>query len=135
MGAALKIAVTGVVFCILIVIVRQQKSEIAVVLSVGAGLVLLFLIVDYVREIFFVLTGLVEKTGIESTFLTALFKIVGTGYICEFAAGLCEDYGCKSLGDKISLGGKVVILALTLPVLTRIVELVVSLMQTGGLGS
>ena len=129
MGAIWKIVLAGVVFCILIVVVRQQKSELAIVLSVAAGLVLLFFVVDYIQEIFVVLTGLIERTGIESSILSALFKIVGTGYVCEFASSLCEDYGCKSLGDKIALGGKVVILFLTLPVLVKIVDLVLGLME------
>ena len=123
----LKIAVAGVVFAILVVLVREQRSELAIVLACAAGLVLFFFVADALNEIIFVLTGIVERSGIESSVLSTLFKIVGTGYICEFAANLCEDYGCKSVGDKISLAGKIVILALTLPVLTKIVDLIMGM--------
>ncbi len=125
--SVLKIVIAGVVFAILIVVVRENRSEIAIVLSCAAGIVLFFFAADYLQEILFVLTGIVERAGIESSILSALFKIVGTGYICEFAANLCEDYGCKSVGDKISLAGKIVILFLTLPVLSKIVDLIMSM--------
>ena len=51
-------------------------------------------------------------------------KIVAIGYLVEFAAGILEDFGSKSLADKLVFAGKVVIFTMSVPILRSLVELI-----------
>ena len=53
-----------------------------------------------------------------------LLKIVGVGYITEFGAGILNDFGSNAVADKVTLAGKITIVALSLPVIENLLMLV-----------
>jgi stage III sporulation protein AD len=71
---------------------------------------------------------LVLKTGIDKDLFSSILKIIGIGYITEFSANICVDSGSSSIGDKILLAGKVVILVLSLPIITSLINIIVEIM-------
>ena len=54
-------------------------------------------------------------------------KIVGLGYITEFAADLAEESGNKSVAGKIILGGKIALCTQALPVIKNLINAILSL--------
>ena len=58
-----------------------------------------------------------------------IFKIVGIGYVVEFAAGILEDCGVKSVADKLVLAGKFVILSVSLPIFYALINILVGLVS------
>ena len=65
--------------------------------------------------------GQVSKlTGVENGLVKILLKIVGIGYLTEFAAGILQDFGAPGVADKIVLGGKLTIVAVSLPLIFRV---------------
>ena len=125
----IKLSLMAILFVIVINLLKEQKIEFAVIVTMAASLILLYFICEYLAQIIFSLTDIINKTGIDSEVVAVLFRIVGTGYVCEFAGNVCEDFGNKSMADKISLAGKVIILMLTLPILTKVVDLILTLLN------
>ena len=78
--------------------------------------------------IFAVFKNLIDFTGIDSSLYSMLLKIIGIGYLIEFTAGICADTGNGSLGDKILLGGKIVIMVMALPVVVSILDIIVEIL-------
>lgn len=124
----LQVCAIGLVAAILSLTVKQYKPEIALLISVGAAIIILFIVADYLFEAVTVLSGLSEKSGVDSSLLSSILKIIGVGYITEFSAGICEDSGNKSIGDKISFGGKIIILIVALPVLSAVIDIISELL-------
>ncbi len=124
----LEFAAIGIVCALLIVTLKKNAPEIALVASIGAGVLLLVLVFDYVEDSFQIFRNIVEKTNLDISLLKAVIKIVAIGYVAEFANGICVDAGVKSVGDKVLFGGKVVILWLALPILTRLVNLIAGML-------
>ena len=58
-----------------------------------------------------------------------LLKIVGVGYLSEFAAGVLMDFGCVSIADKVTLAGKITIVLLSFPVLESLLQLIGGFLQ------
>ena len=56
-------------------------------------------------------------------------KIVAIGYLVEFAAGIVEDFGAKSVADKLVFAGKVVIFSVSLPILRAMVSLIAAFLE------
>ena len=46
------------------------------------------------------------------------------GYLVEFSAGVVEDFGSKSIADKLVLAGKVIIFAVSLPIIKSLLTLI-----------
>ena len=46
----------------------------------------------------------------------------------EFAAGAIEDFGLKSLSDKLVLIGKLIIIGVSMPVIYAVINLVTGLL-------
>ena len=97
-------------------------------MAIAGGVVILIMLVDYISQIFNIFNIIVEKTGLSSNLFRTILKIIGIGYLTEFAANICADAGTASLSDKILLAGKIVIFAMSAPILVNIVDIVVGLL-------
>ena len=82
------------------------------------------------EEIFDVFKSIISTTGLSSNLYKLLIKIIGIGYLIEFAVGICCDTGNASLGDKILLGGKIVILVMALPIVSNILQIIIGILPT-----
>lgn len=126
-GEIFKIIGAGLIVTILVLIVKQHKPEIAVLLSAIGGILIFLMLINLFGTVFSSLVDIVKKAGIDISFFGTLLKVIGVGYITEFAANICVDMQNNSMADKILLGGKLVILALSMPILKGVVDLIAEL--------
>lgn len=123
----IKIVAIGIIASLIVVIVKQEKPEIALIVGIAAAVSILIILVNYLTEVLGIFSLIVDRTGIDQSLFSAIIKIIGVGYLAEFSAGICEDSGNKSIGEKISFGGKIVILILSLPILTAVIDVIINL--------
>ncbi len=69
-----------------------------------------------------------ETTGIKSSMVKIILKMVGIGYLVEFSAGILNDFGQNSVADKLVFCGKAVVLILAIPILESVLSLVSKLL-------
>lgn len=74
------------------------------------------------------LTNLANKTAINNQFLTLLIKITGIAFLTEFAVSVCKDAGETAIANKVDLGGKVIIVAISIPIVSALLETVVKVL-------
>ena len=124
------IKVIGIGFTALIVIIllRQYKPEFAVYVSLIAGIIILFLVFSKLDGIIDLLKNLANTTGVNSQFLAILIKITGIAVLTEFAVGICNDSGESVIASKVDLGGKVIIISLSIPIISSLLETVLKIM-------
>ena len=116
MSEIISFTVIGVIGAVLVVTLQQQKKEIALILSIAVGTLLLWEIGDYLSKILEGLRQLSSKAGISGDHLKLLMKLLAISYLTEFGCEICKDVGQQSLAGKIQLGGKIMMAALSLPV-------------------
>ncbi len=117
-----KISAMGIVTAFAVVLLREQKSEIAMLVGIAGGCLILLSLIDYFTEVLSAISRIAEKTGIPSQIYKAVMKIISIGYIADFSAGIVEDSGQKALAEKIVLGGKLIIMVLALPIITMLFD-------------
>lgn len=122
-----KIIGIGIITCIVVIIVKQIKPEFAVVALIAGSVIMLVYIFDYFVNILGVFANIVNKTGINQELFSIILKIIGVGYLIEFAANICADSGNPAIADKIVLGGKLLILIISMPIITNLLDVIVSL--------
>lgn len=57
-------------------------------------------------------------------YLKLIIKIAGLNYAGEFAAGICKDGGHQAIANQIGLVQRITILAISIPVLQKFIELI-----------
>ena len=125
----LQIVSVALISAIIIIYLKCINSDLYVLASVGAGLILISFVLKYVSESFAFINQIIEMTGINKDFYLIIFKITAIGYLVEFGADTINDLGLKGLAEKLIFVGKVVIFATSLPILYAVFNLLVGLMQ------
>lgn len=128
MEEIIKIIGIGLVALVIIVILRQYRPEYAIYISMIAGILILFLAVDKISGIVNLLQSISDKTYINKNFLNTLIKITGIAFLTEFAVSVCSDAGEKAIASKIEIGSKVVIITMSIPIITNLLELIVEIL-------
>lgn len=113
-------------FCVLVL--RDVKSELAAVVALAGGIVVVLSVVDYFADIFSVVSTIAKRAGLAASVVTLLFKVIAVGYITEFSASVIEDVGLSSLADKVTLAGKLIIVGVSLPVVVQLFEFIAGML-------
>ena len=124
----IKIIGVGLISLIIIIIIRQYKPEFTIYVSLLAGALILLLIMDKLGGIINLLTTLSNKTAINNEFLILLIKITGIAFLTEFAVSICKDTGESSIANKIDMGGKVIIVSMSIPIISSLLETIVEIL-------
>ena len=119
----LKILSISLITVILFVILKQKTPELAMMVSVAGGVLILFFCFDYLSEILSYYSNLSSSIGIDSNIIKVALKIVCVGFLTEFISDLAIDFGNSAIASKIIFGGKVVICVVILPVVKELVSL------------
>lgn len=120
----LKIVGIGIVSMILSLLIRQYRPEMAVVVSLCGAVLILSMCVPYLSNIFKMFEDIANQAGVNLSHIKIVLKIIGISYICQFAADICKDAGETSVAGKIELGGKIVIITLSMPIIYNLLDLV-----------
>lgn len=128
MTEILKIIAVALVTVFANMLVKQTKPEIAILISIVGSILIITMVVNVLSGVISSFYKIFEVTGVDTTLLTPLFKIVAIGYIAEFGANICNDAGASSVADKILFSAKLIILTIALPIVTTVIDMVVSLL-------
>jgi stage III sporulation protein AD len=73
------------------------------------------------------LQKIASNANVNLIYVETILKIIGIAYIAEFAAQITKDAGQGAIASKIELGGKILILAMAIPILTVMIETIIQL--------
>ncbi|HJJ04435.1 MAG TPA: stage III sporulation protein AD [Clostridiaceae bacterium] len=124
----IKIIGIGLISLIMTIIIKQHRPEFAIYISVIAGVLILTLVLGKVSGIITLLSNLADKTTINRDFLYLLIKITGVALLTEFAVSICKDSGESAIASKIDIGGKVTIIAISIPIISSLLETVLKVL-------
>lgn len=128
MTEIIKIVGIGLLALVIVVILRQYKPEYAIYVSMAAGVLILALALEKLTGIINLLQSIADKTYINKNFLGILLKITGIAFLTEFAVSICSDAGEKAIASKIEIGSKVIIITMSMPIITSLLELVIEIL-------
>lgn len=118
----------GIVVTILILVIRQQRPELALLLSLGLSVMIFLLVVNKISLILDLFRDLAERANINYLYLNTVLKIIGIAYISEFGAQVCRDAGEGAVAGKIELAGKILIMVLAIPIIAVVLDTIAKLL-------
>ena len=86
------------------------------------------MVFDGLSGIINLINTLTANANINSEFIKILLKITGIAFLAEFAIQICNDLGESALANKVDLGGKVIIISLSIPILSSLIESVTTIL-------
>ena len=119
----------GLVTAVAAILLRGTKPELSFAVTIAGSVVILLFSIDLLSQTFDIFRQIGEKTGIASSLIKLMVKVIAIGYLVEFAAGVVEDFGAKSVADKLIFAGKVIIFSVSLPVLQTLLSLIGSFLE------
>ncbi|MCL2861357.1 MAG: stage III sporulation protein AD [Firmicutes bacterium] len=125
----LQIAGIGIITAFSVILLRENKSEVALLIGIAGGLLIVLSVIDYFADIFGVIRAISDRAGIPNQLFSIITRIIIIGYIADFSAGIVEDAGLKSVSEKVILGGKLIIMALALPIVVMLFDTVAELIS------
>lgn len=124
-----KFIAVALVCSIIVLYLKNVKPELAFSAAIASGVILLIMIIGMLTDVFSFFNDILDKTGIDNTLFKTILKILGVGYLIEFSAGLIEDFGSKSIANKVIFGGKILILIMSLPIIKSMLVLIISFLE------
>ena len=121
----------GLSAMVLAVLLRGQRPETAIQISLLASAVIFFITVPYIRSLTTLFADISNRIGVDIKYITLVMKVIGIAYVTQFGAELCRDAGEGSIASGIELAGTVVIMTMSMPVMYRLLEVVEQIMRLG----
>jgi len=113
---------------LLLTVLRQQRPELAVGLSLAAGILLFLPLVSRIFGLVQFLQELGAKAQVSSGNLSLILRIIGIAYVTEFGAQVCRDAREEALASRVEMAGKVLIMLLALPIVRAVLDLLLRLL-------
>ncbi len=120
------LAIAVLIFAVLIVFLKQQNKEIGMLAAIVGGVFIFIYILKYATSSFEFVNELIRATKLPSESILILIKALGIAYITQFICELCKDVGEGALAAKLEIAGKLTILVISIPLFSKILELITS---------
>ena len=126
MSDIIKIIGIGFVTLIVTLILKEYKKDFAIYASLIGGMLIIFLMINYLESIVSFISGLSESNN---EFILLLIKITGISILTEFATSVCRDSGESSIASKVDLGGKIIVISMSIPVISATLKGLLGLLE------
>ena len=123
------ISLLAIVTVLLILSIKEIKPDFAVLISTVFGIIIILYLVNPISETLSAFSDISERSGIKNEILSSLAKVVGISFSAEFAATICNDAGQTSIASKVESAGRIIILALALPIITDMLDSIFSILS------
>ena len=120
----MRIVGIGLIGAILSILLRNSKPEFSMLIPVVVSFTVLACAMPYLIRITEELSRMASSAGINSSYMRSVIKVIGISYLVCITAELCKDAGENAIAAKIELGGKLIILAMAIPIINSLLNLV-----------
>ncbi|SDD36215.1 stage III sporulation protein AD [Sporomusa acidovorans] len=117
----------GFVVTLLILIIKQQRPELAIQLGLTLSAIIFLMVLSKLDVVLDLFRDLAEKANISQMYLNTILKIIGIAYVTEFGAQVCRDAGEGAVAGKIEFAGKILVMVLAIPIIALVLDTIVRL--------
>lgn len=123
-----KICALAIISVLLILIIQQHMMPITIMITIVTGIIIFMMIIPSLEVVLVSLFDIIKIINIQINQIGIIIKIIGIAYICEFCSQICTDAGQGAIASKIDLSGKVLIMFISVPIITDLLNLITRLL-------
>lgn len=109
------------------IVLGQYKKEYAIAVTVAAGAMLIMSAASFVIRPITEIADKLRNAGVNTEFFFVAIKALGLGYVTQFIADTCRDFGQTSLAAKAEFVGRAAMFVISLPLINSLFDAVTSL--------
>ena len=121
---SIQIALFGVVGTLLALQFKSGKSEYGIYVSLAVSLFLFLCMLSRLEIFVRTVKKIADYIKLDAGQMSILLKMAGVTYVAEFASGICKEAGYQNIAVQIEIFTKLTILAIGMPVLLALLELI-----------
>ncbi|MCQ2454673.1 MAG: hypothetical protein MJ090_00795 [Clostridia bacterium] len=118
----LKIILILLLGSVLVIMLKPNRPEIGILLSVGISTVAISFIIKSFYNPIKSLLDIYNKTTANGFNISVVIKAVIISYLTQFCADTCRDFGLSAIAEKAELTGKCAILVLSVPLINSVLK-------------
>lgn len=112
-----------------VMILALRRQELGILLAMAACVMVALAALEYLKPVMELVESMKELGDMDGDVLHILMKTVGIGVVTEIAGMICADCGNSSMGKSLELLGTAVILWLSVPLFTALLELIRGILE------
>lgn len=116
----------ALVITVILVVLRGQRPDMAVLLSLAGAAVILIFLLDLIGQAVGLLRDLAARAGVRDTYVQVLLRVMGIAYLAELGSQVCRDAGEGAMATKVEMAGKVIILILAIPIVRALADAILA---------
>ena len=124
----LKLSAVALIAICAVMIIKSYRPELAMQVSIGAGIAILAYGMNTVGGIAQTADSLFSRYGIDPEGMKSIAKMIGIAYIAQFSVDTCRDCGESSLAGKVEFAGRLMMVSAALPLVISTLEAIGGLM-------
>ena len=131
-GGILKLFGCAIIAVMLIVVLRRESPDMALVVKMCAGVILAVACIASMTPIIEYVGEIGESFGADESLSLAIeviLKALGVSILAHVTANICRDAGESSIAYYVELGAKIEILILSMPLLLDVIALAAELLE------
>lgn len=124
-------AVAGVLVAVILgLILSRSGKDYSSILSIAVCCAVATAAISFLRPVVDFVSQLEVIANLDRELLSVMLKSVGIGILAELVSLVCADAGNAALGKVLQLLGSSIILWLSVPLLSQLIELVENVLST-----
>lgn len=123
-----KICALVLIVCIISLVIEKKEKDMALVLTICTCSCVFLVCVSFLRPVMDFIHSLEAISAIDSQALKIVIKVVGISALAEISSLICQDAGHSALGKAVQLSATIWILWASLPLFTKLIEIVTKIM-------
>ncbi len=124
-----KIIFIAVITVILGITISNFNKEFKVYITVIFGILVMLMLFRELKVYVEEFTNIFIRFNIRIEYFATILKIVGIAYICDFISLLCKDLNYESIGKKVEIAGKLIILIYSIDVIKIFLDQILMLVN------
>ena len=128
MDTMVKLAAAGVTAVVLSGVLKKSAPELAVLLTLAAGVWMLAVVADGLGAVVELMKELAGQAGASEELLEPVAKTVALSILTRLAAEICRSAGESGLAAFVELGGTVAALVTALPLMRAVAVLMAEML-------
>ena len=119
----LKIVSFALAALFIFLLFKDKRSDIAVLVSLLAGVILFVSILTSVTDIINFIKEISSRAN-----RGVVLKILAISYLATFCSEICKDAGAASIASKVEFSAKILILTLAIPILMAVLQSILQIL-------
>ena len=115
MGILIQVVGVGVVGAVIALLLKEVKPNFALFVVLSTCVIISLIVINKCANILEQINKVLAGINYSSKIIECALKVIGIGYIIEFASDIIEESGMVSIAKKIVLAGKIIIAGICLP--------------------